>query len=155
MKESITRSDDDAPREGYIIYDGECGFCRSSIGRLEKIGYPTWIEPLSFQEAGELLGRWGLSAEDTNRAMYLLVEAVDQRGEPQQGSQHAYRGAAGISFLLRQHPSNPFWRLLGCFYLIPGIKHVQDFVYWLVARNRHRLGCGSDACTLPTAKSDR
>jgi predicted DCC family thiol-disulfide oxidoreductase YuxK len=40
------------------------------------------------------------------------------------------------------------WPLLALLYF-PGSRRLGPRVYAWVARNRHRLGCGSDVCDLP------
>lgn len=41
------------------------------------------------------------------------------------------------------------WQVAGHFVLLPGVKHVAAPVYRLIAKNRHAMPGGTNACKLP------
>jgi predicted DCC family thiol-disulfide oxidoreductase YuxK len=56
---------------------------------------------------------------------------------------HVFVGAAAVPPLLRSLPGGP---LLAGLFVLPGISRAAAAVYQWIARNRHRLPCGSAVC---------
>ena len=60
-------------------------------------------------------------------------------------AREVFKGAAALPAILRLLPGgSPL--ALAC--RIPGVPWLSARVYRTIARNRHRLGCGSKTCTL-------
>jgi predicted DCC family thiol-disulfide oxidoreductase YuxK len=118
-----------------VIYDGQCGLC---IRSLKLISATDFRRVMRFHDSHrvetlehfpDLLGR------NVAEAMFVVVE-----GEP------VHRGFYAFRRLLWGNP--PAWLLLPLFYF-PGAGFVGTRIYAWVARNRTRLGCRTDFCSLP------
>ncbi len=124
-----------------LLYDGSCALCRRASERLLRWAAPGAVERLSFREPGVLERFPQISAAACEQAMQLLTD--DGR---------AISGAeAGFRILATRWCFRPaLW-----VYLIPGIRHLADALYRLIARNRHRLGRGTaTACDTGSCRTD-
>ncbi|WP_433324015.1 thiol-disulfide oxidoreductase DCC family protein [Spirillospora sp. CA-294931] len=119
-----------------LVYDGDCGFCTSSVRFLER-RVPTEARVVPFQFAD--LDALGTTAE---RAEYEVLW-VDRKGR-------VFGGAQAVSRLLTG--AGGLWRLLGAVIRVPPVRWVAQGVYRLIARNRHRMPGGTAACALPAAQ---
>lgn len=118
--------------KNWVLYDGDCGFCRWFIGHcqktLEKYGFYT--APLQEQWVGE---RFGLSEEVLLRDLRLLLD----NGQTHQGAD-AYR------YVMRRI----WWAWpLYLITIVPGLRYFVNRAYRVFADNRHRI---SSTCKLPS-----
>ena len=118
-----------------LLFDGDCSFCTTSARALQGLvgGRRLQIQPWQTFEGFEDVG---LSPEQTEEAVWLMTA---------DGSR--YRGAAAINRACALRLAG--WPLYA-FYLIPGITWIEERVYDLVARYRHRLPGGQPACRTRT-----
>lgn len=113
---------------GRLLYDADCAFCTRSAGWLRRL--PLHVDVLPMQSLD--LAAHGIDPGRAERELPFLPET----GPPAYGHR-AFAGALA---------TGPWWcRLLTA----PVLSPVAAGVYRLVARNRHRLPGGSDACALP------
>ena len=125
------------PATPVIVYDGQCGFCRSQVARIQRMDRRDQFEYIPSQSP-DLLERFPqLRGEDFNSGMRL----VDPEGRVLAGADAVH----GIAERL------PGWRRLAWLYRVPGLNALGRAVYRWIAANRHRLGrtCEEDACRLP------
>ncbi|WP_405003151.1 DUF393 domain-containing protein [Kitasatospora purpeofusca] len=115
-----------------ILYDGSCGFCRAAIRfLLPRLALAGVAQPWQ----GVDLTTYGLT-EDQARARMWFVQGDQCHG-----------GAAAFTAWART--GNAGARAAGRLLSLPGITRVAAGVYWLVARNRHRIpGPWEHTCTL-------
>ncbi|HYF49623.1 MAG TPA: DUF393 domain-containing protein [Planctomycetota bacterium] len=119
------------PRRGWVLYDGQCGFCAGWIrrvkGTLERHGFLT--DTLQAPWVGERL----------NMPMAELLK--DIRLLTTDGK--LINGADAYLYVLRR-----IWWLfpLGVLFALPGLKQLFWFVYRRVAQNRYCIG---GKCELP------
>jgi predicted DCC family thiol-disulfide oxidoreductase YuxK len=110
-------------RDAVILYDADCGFCRTAVARVlawDRAGRLR-SAPLRGPEADRLLP--GLAVEEKMASWHLVI-----------GGQ-VHSGGAAAPPLLRLLPGGrPLASVLAAF---PG---ATDCAYRLVARNRDRLG---------------
>jgi predicted DCC family thiol-disulfide oxidoreductase YuxK len=120
-----------------LIFDGDCGFCTTSVTFARR-----WInrdvDAIPWQQAD--LHALGLTQQDCE-------EAVQYRDDHGQWSS----GGAAVVALLRD--ARPPWRWLGGLLAQRFIAGGVERVYRLVANNRHRLPGGTPACQAPQARS--
>jgi predicted DCC family thiol-disulfide oxidoreductase YuxK len=116
--------------EWTLIYDGDCEFCRRQVRWVERRDTRRRIRAVPFQSAE--LSRLGVSRAAAEEAMQL----VSPEGT-------VWSGAAAAREVLRLLPR---WRAASFTFGLPGAMAVAERVYGWVARRRHRLGCGSEAC---------
>lgn len=116
-----------------LIYDADCGFCTRSARWLAA--GQDW-SPVPWQATD--LDALGLTEAMVTTAAYW-VDGGTVRAE----------GAAAIAAALRTRPGWP--RLAGRVIDSGPVRPLARLVYGLVARNRHQMPGGSDACRLPQA----
>ncbi|WP_067468751.1 thiol-disulfide oxidoreductase DCC family protein [Actinomadura macra] len=119
-----------------LVYDGDCGFCTSSVRFLER-RVPVDATVVAFQFAD--LGALGTTA---GRAEHEVLW-IDRLGR-------VSGGAEAIGRLLTA-AGGP-WRALGVVMRVPPVSWAAHVVYRLVANNRHRMPGGTAACMLPAAQ---
>lgn len=124
----------DVAASWYLIYDGDCAFCLRWVSWFQARDRDRRLVFIPFQEPAELARLPAIPRSALERAMHL----VSLQGD-------IYAGAAALPPILGLLPWG--WTLSWLF-KIPGVPWLADRMYRLVARNRHRLGCGSATCTL-------
>ena len=117
-----------------LAYDGDCGFCQTSVDRIRALASPT-LEAVPWQF---------LPAEAT--APHL--ERLDEEVLLLRGDTVLAGGADALARYVATSPS-PAYRLLAAVVRLPGIRFCARAVYRWVSRNRHRLPGGTPACALP------
>jgi predicted DCC family thiol-disulfide oxidoreductase YuxK len=121
------------PPEPLLVFDGDCGFCTTSVERLERMlpRFPH-AQPSQWTDIESL----GLSRDHVTRYVWLLA-----------GGQR-FRGHAAFAAMLRMQPH---WavRFVGQLLVTPPFSWAAALGYALIARFRHRLPGGTAACALP------
>jgi len=119
-----------------LIYDGHCQFCQLSLefGIKNLRIFPQYV---AFQKINPK--EFGLTEEQVRSQIWLAPKS------PTVGASLGGHLAAGA--ILGLQPS--LWlRALGWLASTPPTSWVADFIYRLIAANRHRLPGGSRACKL-------
>jgi len=119
-----------------LIYDGDCQFCQLSLefGIKNLRIFPQYV---AFQKINPK--EFGLTEEQVRSQIWLAPKS------PAVGASLGGHLAAGA--ILGLQPS--LWlRALGWLASTPPTSWVADFIYRLIAANRHRLPGGSRACKL-------
>ncbi|MFJ8104975.1 thiol-disulfide oxidoreductase DCC family protein [Streptomyces sp. NPDC096132] len=119
-----------------LAYDGDCGFCQTSVDRVRALAAPTWeAVPWQFLPAGATAPH----LERLDREVLLL-----------RGDTVLAGGADALARYLATSPSTAY-RLLAAVVRLPGVRDCARVVYRWVSRNRHRLPGGTPACAVPSA----
>jgi predicted DCC family thiol-disulfide oxidoreductase YuxK len=105
-----------------VYYDGECRFCRASVG-LARRRLATGVRWTPWQESG-LQGRLRARASEE-----VLLIRPDGR---------VWGGAEAVAVLLLASPRRRWWPL-GWLLRRPGVARLSRAAYTLVARNRGRI----------------
>lgn len=117
-----------------LIYDGDCSFCRSSVELLRRWDRRRELTFVPFQDHAALAPLPGIARAELEQAMHLVSPA-----------RAVFKGAAALPAILRLLPGGvPL--ALAC--RVPGAPGLLGRAYRAIARNRHRLGCGSKTCML-------
>ncbi|MFI5278853.1 MAG: thiol-disulfide oxidoreductase DCC family protein [Gemmatimonadales bacterium] len=116
-----------------LVFDGECAFCCRSIKLLRRWDKDGRLSYVPFQDSEALASLPPMPRRDLEQAMHLVA------------GPSVLRGAAAVPAILRLLPGGTPLALL---YRLPGVPWLAERVYATIARNRHRLGCGSGTCTL-------
>jgi predicted DCC family thiol-disulfide oxidoreductase YuxK len=123
----------------FLLYDGTCRFCTLGSERLVRLARPGVIQRVSSRDEAEMARLPERARAGIDRALQL----VSPDGEVASGAEAVGRALA----------TRPLWRLIVWVYWVPGIRQVTDWLYRIVARNRHRIMGRTDACdsgTCPT-----
>jgi len=115
-----------------LVYDGECRFCRACVRLVERWDVHRRVRVVPFQDAGALAVLPAIPRPALEAAMQLVSPADEVRA-----------GAEAAPALLGLLPGGG---VLALMFRLPGFPALAARVYAVVARNRHRLGCGSTAC---------
>ncbi len=120
----------DATRDGYVLYDGTCGFCGRWVPKwapvLERMGLGT-----AALQADWVSGATGIPEEQLLEDIHIVLR---------DGT--IFRGADAYRYILRQR----WWSYPGYLLaLLPGIKQLFDAAYRAFADRRYRI---SQACRL-------
>ena len=118
----------------YLIYDGECGFCARWVALLKAGDRKSRLRFVPFQDAAALV-----------ELPYIPLTALEQAMHLVAPSNAIFAGAAAVPPILRLLPGG--W-LVAWIFRLPGVPGLAARGYRVVARNRHRLGCGSKTCHL-------
>ncbi|MGW0607863.1 thiol-disulfide oxidoreductase DCC family protein [Streptomyces sp. NPDC002640] len=121
------------PPAPVLVFDGDCGFCTSSVRVIER-----WVRPrcLSVPWQRADLAALGVSGDRARReALWVTPE----------GTVHG--GAEAVARILRSAGGG--WALCGAAMARPPLSWVARAAYRVVAANRRRLPGGTPACALP------
>ncbi|WP_371669878.1 DUF393 domain-containing protein [Streptomyces sp. NBC_00289] len=122
------------PSAPVLAYDGDCGFCQTSVDRVRVLAAPTLeAVPWQFLPAESTAPHF----ERLDREVLLLCGDAVLAG-----------GADALARYLGTSPS-PAYRALAAVVRLPGIRACARMVYRWVSRNRHRLPGGASACAVP------
>ena len=115
-----------------LIYDGDCGFCKRSLGWMIRLG--TTCAHQSAQDSD--LTALGLTERDAEEAAWFVLG--DRR----------WRGHEAIARALQTSRCGPV-RLGGAALGSRMLRPLTSRGYAWVARHRHQLPGGTAACELP------
>ncbi|KAF3469210.1 DUF393 domain-containing protein [Streptomyces sp. Tu 3180] len=123
-----------------LVFDGDCGFCTSSVRFLERVVRPG-CEAVPWQRAD--LAALGVTRERA-RHEALWVTPVGR----------VYGGARAVAKLLLS--AGGAWALVGALLTLPPVRWAAHAAYRLVANNRRRLPGGPAGCAaLPADRTRR
>ncbi len=117
-----------------LVYDGECGFCRRQIERIQRRDQQQGFEYLPRQTPG-ITDRFPALAEgDFNTGMRLIFPD----GRIRVGADALYEVARRLRG----------WRWLAWLYRVPGLHRLARALYAWVAAHRYALGrrCHNGHC---------
>ncbi|MEO3754128.1 DUF393 domain-containing protein [Streptomyces sp. B6B3] len=119
--------------EPVLVYDGDCGFCTTSVAFAEKRIRPRCaVTPWQFAELDTL----GV----TQRRAEHEVLWVTPHGS-------VYGGAQAVAKLLLSARGG--WPVLGAVLRLPPTRWIAHGLYRIIATNRNRMPGGTAACALP------
>jgi predicted DCC family thiol-disulfide oxidoreductase YuxK len=112
-----------------LVYDGDCAFCTRSARWVEhRVGAKATVQPWQALDLPAL----GLTEREVTEAAWWVDGRRRDRG-------HRSIGRAFIAI-------GGLWALVGRVILVPPSSWLARPVYALVARNRHKMPGGTDAC---------
>ncbi len=117
-----------------LLYDGDCGFCRRWIARLERWDVRSRIRCVPAAERSRVPGLPPISETALQQAMHLVTP---------DGRVHA--GGLAMTAMLPYLPGGSVLRVL---FRVPGIQAITNRVYRWVAEHRHDLGSDGPSCGL-------
>ncbi|MFJ3440786.1 thiol-disulfide oxidoreductase DCC family protein [Streptomyces sp. NPDC086081] len=120
-------------RRPVLIFDGDCGFCTTSVGVVRRVVRPR-CEIVPWQRAD--LASLGVT-EERARHEALWVTPTGR----------VYGGAQAVAKILLS--AGGVWAVAGAILTLPLVRRAAHGVYRLVAVNRGRLPGGTAACAVP------
>ena len=116
-----------------VLYDADCGFCTTSARAMTTGWFLAEADARSFQSVD--LDSLGLTVDKCAEKLHVV------------DGTRVFTGGQAVAVILRR--SRFPWPMVGWFIALPGVRVLIEWVYGLVARNRHRLPGGSAACEMP------
>ena len=113
-----------------FVYDGDCGFCTSSVHLMERLRIRADVV-IPWQHAD--LDALGLTAEECRAAAQWVGDS---------------RRSGHLAFAAVLEASGP-WRPVGLLLRAPGVSWLAARVYDWVAAHRMSLPGGTPACAVP------
>ncbi|MCE9501448.1 MAG: DUF393 domain-containing protein [Leptospira sp.] len=115
-----------------FIYDGDCGFCTKAAKALKGLDKTHKMEVVPFQTLSHD-ARSGISEEEFRQKAYLF--SGNEKFAGASAINKAYSIAMGTGWAYK-------------LYTFPVVRQIEDFVYTIVAKNRHKLPGGKPECKL-------
>ncbi len=125
------------PSKPVIVYDGDCAFCRRSIGNIQRRDRYNAFDYRPRQEPGIEEELPQLTLGDFNEGLRY----IDTTGD-------VLIGADAIHKIVGQLP---YWRRIAWLYRLPVIGSIARWVYARIAANRMKLSrycTPEDACSI-------
>ncbi|MBB4710275.1 putative DCC family thiol-disulfide oxidoreductase YuxK [Streptomyces luteogriseus] len=119
-----------------LIFDGDCGFCTTSVGVAQRLVRPR-CDAVAWQRAD--LASLGVTAERAHHEVLWVTPTG-----------RVYGGAQAVAKILLS--AGGVWSVVGAVLSLPPLRWAARAVYRLVADNRGRLPGGTAACAVPGAK---
>lgn len=120
-----------ADQRPILVYDGDCAFCtRTARWAERRLHDRAAVRPWQALDLDAL----GLTEHDVTTAAWWVDG--DRRDAGHRSIGRALVAIGGL------------WRLLGWLLLLPPVSWIARPVYALIARNRHKMPGGTDACRL-------
>lgn len=112
------------PPQFTLVFDGTCGFCTRSVRLLKALDRNRRVTAVPFQKSS-VPASVGLTVEECEATAWAIG--------PDGGR---YQGAEAVNAVVAAALGVTVPLLL---YSLPGMRQVQDFIYYLIASNRSRL----------------
>jgi predicted DCC family thiol-disulfide oxidoreductase YuxK len=143
----------DWPRSRWlVIYDGDCGFCNKAKGWMERIDLEGLLDWRPYQSGA---GRpYGISDTDASERLYLVAGSKIYSGFRAFRTMLLFNPVTyfAIAILIAAPPGDAalYRRIVVAgllAFFLPPFAPVGEWVYWLIARNRHKLSANSACAT--------
>jgi predicted DCC family thiol-disulfide oxidoreductase YuxK len=112
------------PPQLTLVFDGTCGFCMRSVRLLKALDRNRRVTAVPFQKSS-VPASVGLTVEECEATAWAIA--------PDGGR---YQGAEAVNAVVAAALGTTIPLRL---YSVPGMRQLQDFIYYLVASNRSRL----------------
>jgi predicted DCC family thiol-disulfide oxidoreductase YuxK len=127
-----------------VLYDGGCPLCRRTVRILRRLD---WLGRLTFSDATNAELREQIAPGLTEAQVLVEMYVVDQ------ATRARAAGYAGYLWLSRVVPVLWPFAILGP---LPGIRHLGDAIYKVIAANRIRRGrCTDEVCAVASEAPPR
>ncbi len=122
----------------YLLIDGSCGFCKESARFFRTVDKKNLFQVIPYQDIPEdELQRFGLDHKECDYAVRLITS-----------NGRVLSGPFALNYIFFGYP--PWSLLVILIYAIPIFLLCEMIVYWIIARNRHRISrwLGLEVCRL-------
>ena len=119
----------------FVIYDGDCGFCQSTVDLVKKLDWLSKFNFIPFQSEDVFKKFNKLNKEKCEKEIYLVKEV--------NGEQNYYGGYDAFKIMAVYLPVT---FLISWFFFLPPVVQIGRIVYRLIAENRHKIKVGNKFC---------
>ena len=121
----------------FVIYDGDCGFCQSTVNLIKKIDWLQKFKFIPFQDEKTFKIFEELTPEMCQKEIFLVrLNNQEKKYFP------GYDAFKMMTLFI------PLTILFSWFFFLPGIVQLGRIVYKIVARNRHRIKLSDKICKI-------
>ena len=125
-----------------VIYDGDCGFCQSTVNVIKKSDWLNKFTFVPFQQEDWVLKKYSeLTKEMCEKEIYLVIDKETNK---------KYYG--GYDAFKRMTLFLPVTLLISRFFFLPGVTNLGRIIYRLIAENRHKIKIGELTCKIDKKK---
>lgn len=115
-----------------VIYDGDCGFCEATVNLIKKLDWVKKFKFVPFQNKSVFKEYKQLTEEMCKKEIFLIKPNGNYYG--------GYDAFRIVCVFL------PLTFIISWIFFLPGITQIGRAVYKVIARNRHKIKIGSNAC---------
>lgn len=121
----------------FVVYDGDCGFCQSTVNLIKKFDWLHKFDFIPFQDEKVFKTFNELTAEMCQKEIFL-VKSKDS-------TKKYFPGYDAFKMMMLFIPVTiPFsW-----FFFLPGVVQIGRVIYKIVAKNRHKIKLGDKTCKI-------
>ena len=121
----------------FVIYDGDCGFCQSTVNLIKKIDWLKKFKFLPFQDEKAFKAFDKLTPEMCQKEIFLVnINGNEKKYFP------------GYDAFKIMTLSIPLTIPFSWFFFLPGVVQLGRVIYKIVAKNRHRIKLGNKSCKI-------
>ncbi len=121
----------------FVIYDGDCGFCQSTVNFIKKLDWLNKFVFLPFQNEETLKTFNKLTPEMCKKELFLVES---------QGNIKKY--FAGYDAFKVMTMFIPMTMVISWFFFLPGVVQAGRMVYKIIAKNRHKIKVNDQSCKI-------
>ncbi|MBI3591669.1 MAG: DUF393 domain-containing protein [Candidatus Melainabacteria bacterium] len=119
-----------------VIYDGDCGFCQTTVDLIKKLDWLNRFEFISFRDEQVLRKYIYLTKEKCEKEIFLINGDIEKEKYYHGG----YDAFKWMTLFL------PLTFLVSWIFFLPGVVQAGRIVYKIVAENRHNIRLGDRVC---------
>ena len=112
----------------FVIYDGDCGFCQSSVSLIKRFDWLEKFKFVPFQDEKIFKTFKELTPQMCQKELFLVRS---------NGNEKKY--FPGYDAFKMMTLFIPVTILFSWFFFLPGVIQLGRIVYKIVAKNRHRI----------------
>ena len=121
----------------FVVYDGDCGFCQSTVNLIKKFDWLHKFRFIPFQDEKVFKTVDELTPEMCKKEIFL-VKLSDSSKKYFPG----YDAFKMMTLFI------PITMLVSWFFFLPGVVQLGRIAYKIVAKNRHRIKVGNKSCEI-------
>ena len=121
----------------FVIYDGDCGFCQSTVNLIKRIDWLHKFKFVPFQSEKILKTFSELTTEMCQKEIFLVKVYGNKK--------KYFPGYDAFKMMMLFIPVT---MVFSWFFFLPGVVQLGRIIYKIVAKNRHRIKLGDKTCKI-------
>lgn len=121
----------------FVVYDGDCGFCQSTVNLIKKFDWLQKFTFVTFQDEKLFKTFNELTPQMCQKELFFVKSnGISKKYFP------GYDAFKMMTLFI------PITMLFSWFFFLPGVTHLGRIIYKIVAKNRHRIKLGDKICKI-------
>ena len=121
----------------FVIYDGDCSFCQSTVNLIKKFDWLRKFEFIPFQDEKIFKSFKELTPEMCQKEIFFV-----KSNENKKTYFPGYDAFKMMTLFV------PLTMLFSWFFFLPGVVQMGRIIYKIFAKNRHKIKLGNKACKI-------